>query len=168
VIAAITGHRPKDLPDLNWVESALTDAYAELKADHVIQGMAAGVDLIAAKAAYKSGIPYTCAKPWANHKGRMAGSAGFTDSWNTYYDNALRYAAKIVDVNPTNSYPGPWIYQERNEWMVNHADILIAVWTGKKKGGTYNCVKYAMKAGVEIYHLDPTAQTSGWYDGKTV
>ena len=44
--------------------------------------------------------------------------------------------------------------QRRNEYMVDKADTLIAVWNGTS-GGTANCVKYAKKKGVDIVRLDP-------------
>ena len=37
----------------------------------------------------------------------------------------------------------PWKMQRRNEYIVNHCDQLVALWDGTKKGGTYNCLKYA-------------------------
>jgi len=44
--------------------------------------------------------------------------------------------------------------QKRNEWMVDHSDYVIAVWDGSK-GGTGNCVKYAIKQEKEILQLNP-------------
>lgn len=36
------------------------------------------------------------------------------------------------------------VMQKRNEYMVDHSDIVLAVWNGKKSG-TENCIKYAEK-----------------------
>ena len=44
--------------------------------------------------------------------------------------------------------------QKRNEYMVDKADIVIAVWDGSS-GGTGNCVKYAQKVGKSIVKLNP-------------
>ena len=38
------------------------------------------------------------------------------------------------------------VMQKRNEYMVDHSDIVLAVWNGKKSG-TENCIKYAEKMG---------------------
>lgn len=43
----------------------------------------------------------------------------------------------------------PSCFQVRNEWMVNHASRLIAVYSGEK-GGTKNTMDYAVKVGVPI------------------
>ena len=48
----------------------------------------------------------------------------------------------------------PWLMQKRNEYMVDLADKVIAVWDGSKSG-TGNCVKYAEKCGKEIIRIKP-------------
>ncbi len=48
----------------------------------------------------------------------------------------------------------PWLMQKRNEYMVDLADKVIAVWDGSK-GGTGNCVRYAKKCGKEIIRIMP-------------
>jgi hypothetical protein len=50
--------------------------------------------------------------------------------------------------------------------MVDHAELLIAVWDGTS-GGTANCVKYARKDGVEIWRINPATHEMGWYDPAT-
>lgn len=48
----------------------------------------------------------------------------------------------------------PWKMQKRNEWMVDRAKVVLAIWNGKP-GGTTNCVNYAIKKGRYIIRLDP-------------
>lgn len=48
----------------------------------------------------------------------------------------------------------PWLMQKRNEYMVDLADKVIAVWDGSKSG-TANCVKYAEKTGKGIIRINP-------------
>lgn len=43
----------------------------------------------------------------------------------------------------------------RNQYMVDNSDLVIAVWNGDKKGGTYNCLQYAKKCGKEIIIINP-------------
>lgn len=147
---AITGHRPEKIKDMAKVEQALRDAYHELEVSKVIQGMAAGVDLLSAKVAYQMDIPFISARPWAGHKPRKA------DKYN--YEQAIMHAEEVVDVSLSDSYLGPWMYQVRNEWMVNRAELVIAVWDGEESGGTYNCVKYAHRTKeLPIWLIDPDA-----------
>ena len=44
--------------------------------------------------------------------------------------------------------------QKRNEYMVDLADVVIAVWDGSNSG-TGNCIKYAQKCGKEIIQITP-------------
>ena len=155
---AVSGHRPEKITNWQFVEHQLYLAYRDLDASLVVQGCAAGVDLTAAKIAYRNNIPFWCARPWAGHKPRKA------DEIN--YEKALRFAEKVVDVDPSENYPGAWVYQKRNEWMVDHADIVVAVWDGTS-GGTANCVKYAWKKKVDIWHINPLTHEVGWYGAKT-
>ena len=41
---------------------------------------------------------------------------------------------------------------ERNRYMVDHADLIIACYDGKS-GGTLNTLRYALEKGVQILHL---------------
>ncbi|MGN1099694.1 MAG: DUF1273 domain-containing protein, partial [Christensenellales bacterium] len=46
--------------------------------------------------------------------------------------------------------------QKRNEYMVDESDMLLAVWNGIEKGGTFNTVAYARKKGIGIEIIDLT------------
>jgi uncharacterized phage-like protein YoqJ len=160
-VVAITGHRPKKIQNWQYVETQLKHAFHDLSATLVIQGMAAGVDLVAAKVAYQNHVPFWCAKPWKTHKGTMGGSQGYVPSWEIYYEQALKHAERVIDVTDYESYPGSWVYQNRNEWMVDHGDKVVAVWDGTP-GGTANCVTYAQEQGRDIWLIDPKRMTVGW------
>jgi uncharacterized phage-like protein YoqJ len=132
---AITGHRPERIPDMDAMAEALRESFLELEVTKVIQGMAAGIDLLAAKTAYNLHVPFVSARPWAGHYCRKE------DEYD--YLRAIQKAEEVVIIHDSEKYPGPWVYQKRNEWMVDRAELVIAVWDGEPKGGTYNCVKYA-------------------------
>ena len=144
---SITGHRPERIPDTEIVREALAKAFITLGANTVIQGMAAGVDLLAAEVAFSSHIPFWCVKPWAGHQPRSR------DYLN--YVRAMTLCERAIVVNPSEKYIGPWLYQRRNEWMVDNGDILLAVWDGIEKGGTWNCIEYAVGQRKTIYRIDP-------------
>ena len=157
-VAAITGHRPEKIPDINAVVDELKRAYHELGVTHVIQGMAAGVDLASAYAAWVSQIPYTCAKPWAGHTPRVQDKE--------MYDKVLKHAQSVVDVSPEMNYTGPWLYQTRNIWMVDSANILISVWDGSN-GGTANSVRYAFEEGRYVYNINPKTMEKEWLNSTS-
>lgn len=146
---AITGHRPERIKDMQLVNRGLMNAYRELGVTGVIQGMAAGVDLLSAKRAHFDKIPFWSVKPWAGHTPRVADRSDYEQAW--------AYAEKQFVVNPSETYLGPWLYQRRNEWMVDHSDkAVLAVWDGTENGGTFNCVKYARGIhGMRIWVIHP-------------
>lgn len=155
-VATITGHRPERIPSMQLVAAQLHNAFVDLKVTHVIQGMAAGVDLEAAHVAWQMGIPYSCAIPWEGHSAR----AGDEHK----YLSAVTYAKYVWYVNDCQGYPGPFVYQERNEFMVDRSHIVIACWDGLKRGGTWNCIKYALEERRPIWRIDPQGELeSGWY-----
>lgn len=150
MITAITGHRPERIKDQDLVCADLEYNFKEFDVTKVIQGMAPGADLLAARVAYKNKIPYIAAKPYPTHRRYVEKNY---PGWLSMYDRALEYADEIVDVCPT--YEGVWVFQKRNEWMVDHGDMVIAVWDGVKKGGTWNCVNYATKKEKTIIGIEP-------------
>jgi len=167
----VTGHRPNKLDNAYEIMHPLnveigkemrkyileqagfnkvtrTFQYVKVK---IISGMAIGVDTIWALVAIrlKEQFPdifeLECAIPCANHSSR----------WNTEtqkkYKEILSKADKVTHVS-TAPY-APQLMQERNVYMVKNADKVLAVWDGTK-GGTGNCVEYALKQSkdISIYH----------------
>ena len=143
MIIAVTGHRPEKIAHPDRVQAAMYQFLSDNDVDHLITGMAAGVDLLAGCVAVLMDIPITCARPWAGHKPRVAD----TEVYELLLDNAQRIVS-------SDKYLGPWLYQRRNEWMVDHADEVLAVWDGSP-GGTANCVKYAKKLDKKIHTINP-------------
>ncbi len=150
MIVAITGHRPEDLPNMEWVYETLKKVISDNDVDLLIQGMAAGVDLMSADVCIELGVPFVAARPWATHTPRKEDVA--------QYGRAVRKAVEVVDVDPAESYVGPWLYHNRNEYMVDRADTVIAVWSGKTSGGTYACVRYAKRQKKPIIQINPLTQ----------
>lgn len=158
---AITGHRPERIKDWEQAKDALIEAYDTLEASLVIQGMAAGIDILAAKVAHRKNIPFWCARPWAGHMPRKCDVED--------YNKAIRYAEKTIAVVDSQSYPGAWAYEKRNQWMIDNAEVVFAYWDGERKGGTFNAVRYANETGKSIYFFDPSAGYSEWiYPDETV
>ena len=60
---------------------------------------------------------------------------------NLYKQIDLAIGITIID--PSGQY-NPSNYQIRNQKMIDDSNILIAFWVGKRRGGTYNAIKYAI------------------------
>lgn len=137
-IIALTGHRPEDCEDEATVRRKLREALESVpERPVVITGMAAGVDLWGGDEARALGCEVWAAKPWTTHGPRTED--------RELYQTLVDYATKVVNVTEADSYPGPWAYHKRNEWMVDHATHMLAYWSGKRAGGTYACLNYANK-----------------------
>ncbi len=146
MIVAFTGHRPERLPKdapvrmracFDWLKHTYGNAL------EVISGMADGWDRLAAETAVSLDVPFVAAVPWIGH-GRH---------WPWYAE--LLKKAKHVNVVCDIQEWKPWVYQKRDEWMVDNSSFLISAWDGSRHGGTWNTIEYAIKRGKQgrIVHI---------------
>ncbi len=153
MIVAFTGHRSPaiggyDIPNDTYLFVCRQTAalLKELKPEKCITGMAIGYDLYAAYVCIKLGIPYIAAIPFIGQEKRWVAKS------KRVYQALLNKAVETVVVCPEFSIAA---YQKRNEWMVDHCDVVIACFDGSA-GGTFNCVKYAEKQNKPIHRINPT------------
>lgn len=139
MILVATGHRSERIENARALRESVRGTLTEARPEIVVCGMANGFDLIVGHAACNYGFEVWAAKPWAGHGPRKEDEA--------VYNAVIMFAAKVVDVDPSMEYAGPWVYQKRNEWMVDHGTHILSYWDGKKKGGTWNCLNYNMGLG---------------------
>ena len=77
------------------------------------------------------------------------------------YQELLTRAIEIKVVNPGGH--AFWKMNSRNEWMVDHTDLVLALWNGAASG-TGNCVEYANGKDVEVVNLwDNWQRHSGFW-----
>ncbi len=149
MIIAGTGHRPGKLYgyDQNTFNKLIDLAEAVIEhfnPNKIISGMALGWDLALAKASLNLKIPLIAAIPYPNQP----------DQWNKkdkdFYNSILKQADHIEIIS---SYFGYKFLQQRNEWMVDHSDQLIALYKNGEIGGTFNCIEYAKWKNKPIYNV---------------
>ncbi len=144
-----TGHRPEKLTATEEevktalekaIQAAISDGYMVF-----ISGMARGTDLWAAEIVLglrDAGQPLRllCAAPYP----------GFEQRWGARWRDCARRVLAAADqvhfVSP--GYAGN-CFRLRNEWMVDHAARVIAVYHGGS-GGTRNTLRYAAAHGVPV------------------
>jgi uncharacterized phage-like protein YoqJ len=149
MIVAGTGHRPPKLGGYsrivyeNLVHIA-QDHLVELETTIVISGMALGWDQALAQAAVNLGIPYIAAIPCYGH------SSTWPKDACARYERLLAQASSQHIISP-QPY-SPYLMQKRNEWMVDHAALILAMWDGSN-GGTANCIRYAESQHKKIINL---------------
>lgn len=145
---SFTGHRPGKLsvrryrPQVRQFLSAQLSLHPDLV---VISGGALGADLVAAEVSLDLGIPYVFILPFPVD----VMSARWPSSARRHLQNLVSRAVHTYIVQRSFSMRG---YQRRNEVMVNHCDLLCAIFDGSP-GGTANCIRYAQDVGREIYFL---------------
>lgn len=138
MIVAATGHRPKDITENFDLVTLKARLKMQGEATRLICGMAAGFDLCAGLAAIELDIPITAARPWNTHTvGKL---------WIADYTTVMAYADIVHVVTDIDHYTGPWLLHDRNHWMVDHCDAVIAYWNpSKNSGGTFQCIEYTKK-----------------------
>lgn len=148
-----TGHRPEKLSRCE--KDIKTDLEKEIRqaiADGLnvfITGMARGVDIWAAQIVLKlhsegMNVKLLCACPYDGFE------RGWSNEWQRQYTDILGAADFVKYVCPRYSRS---CFQIRNEWMVNRAARVIAVFNGEKSG-TKNTIDYADKIAVPVVHIE--------------
>ena len=135
MILIVTGHRPERLKGQEqlirkWAEEQLM----QLQPSVLYNGMAQGVDQIVAIAAKNLNIPIICCYPFPRK------SYHPIEKW-------IMKNNQVIYLAPAYSKQSYWI---RDKYMVNHADVILAVWDGKAGGGTFITRNYALKQNKEV------------------
>lgn len=156
-----TGHRPKGFPYqygsdiqkhnayLQTLSQKIELAIKEYGITHFISGMAIGVDLDFAETVLKLQNKYLikleCAVPCLNQ----------TLKWK--YTDKLRYESIINSadkISIISKYYTPECMLKRNLYMVDKSELVIAVFNGIEKGGTWHTINYARKTNTAIELID--------------
>ena len=182
ITICVTGHRPdnenlggydifsprnkqiaKEL--LSKIENIIMENPKE-KDFHLISGMALGIDTMFFMVGYKMKNTYKKLNI------TLEAAVPFKDQSIKWFDKLsidrhnimLKKSDKVTYVDRLEEYKLKGyqedIYyaakmQKRNKYMVDKSNYIIAVWDGTKKGGTYNCYKYALKQDINIVRVNP-------------
>jgi len=149
------GHRPEKMSRTEW--QVKEDLEREIRNEIengrnvFISGMAPGVDIWAAEIVLKlreSGmdVKLICAIPFQGFEKRWP-------IWEQRYNDIVYRADLVRYICDGYSYG---CHQVRNEWMVNHAAKMIAVFNGRPSG-TKNAIEYAKRTGVPVTFLSANA-----------
>jgi len=77
----------------------------------------------------------------------------WTEYWRNQYYDLLEQADDMALISRHYTRD---CYHRRNQYMVDSADVLLAVYDGREKGGTAYTVRYAATRGKEIVCFHPT------------
>ena len=163
-LCAFTGYRPQKLPFTGEEDEKCIFLKNELRREIIkamedgyknfMTGMALGVDTWAAEIVIDIKNLY---EPW-NENIRLFAAVPFLDQpfkWQEWqkerYNDILEYCDKIFIIS--NEYT-PECMNKRNRFMVDRADMLIAVYDGKA-GGTANTINMAKSKNMHIRIINP-------------
>lgn len=146
---AFTGHRPEK------VEGYEGTIIVELRKDILdaidhgyttfLTGMSRGVDLWAADIVihlrrYNPKLKLIGVIPFE----------GFESSWTVDWKKHYNLVRKELDwLHVVSKEYAPDVYQLRNQFMVDHSSMVLAVFNGEA-GGTQNTIRYAQEKGVSV------------------
>ncbi len=147
---SVTGHRPNKLG--GYSDEAfykLVNLFYDFlsknqEVDTVISGMALGWDQAVVVASLNAKKKVIAAIPCIDQECRWPLS-----SQQRYRD--LLDVCSIVQVSNQPYFPS--CMQERNEWMVDNSELVVALYNGDLSGGTFNCLQYAKKQNKPIINL---------------
>ncbi len=148
-----TGHRPEKLtiPEKQLAKLLETEIRRAIDSGHTtfISGMAKGVDIVAAEIvlhlrAQDPRLKLICALPHPGFGQHWGGG------WTERFQQVLAWADLQRTICPAFSYAS---YQARNEWMIRHSSLVIAVFNGEP-GGTKNTLDFAKKNDVPCVIID--------------
>jgi uncharacterized phage-like protein YoqJ len=170
MIVAVTSHRPDKLgtdhysgyasenPLRAWVKDRLRTHLRQLRPLYGITGMALGGDQDFAEVCIELKIPFIAAVPFIGQERQWP-----TQSRERYRELlAQAYAVEIVCAGGYER----WKMLARNQWMVDHCNVLLAVFDGSA-GGTASTVLYANSVQREVLRIDPN-EFRGAYNARAV
>jgi cytosine/adenosine deaminase-related metal-dependent hydrolase len=146
VIVAWTGHRPELFLDEGAARSAVAAAAKEViktgRVQRFLVGGQRGVDTWAAEMALALNTPFTLILPLP--------IAAFAADWPDFDRELLeKHAQRANQIRVVGGDPAA-AYTVRNRLLASSADLLIAVWTGRKDGGTAETVSFARQLGTRV------------------
>lgn len=155
-----TGHRANKLP---WgfnekdpscvklkkrVEMEITNLYGR-GVRHFICGMANGCDMYCAESVLqlRQRYPDITLEAAIPHKKQ---SEKYPSEQKRMYEEILTRCDKITYVH---EFYSPACMMDRNKYMVNNSDIVLAIYNGTA-GGTRNTILYAMRSGKHLIKIE--------------
>jgi uncharacterized phage-like protein YoqJ len=155
---AITGHRPDSFLVSHYspetVKRIADDTVWRLKKeyDHELVfnvGGALGADTWVAEACIEHNAKYRMYLPF--HPSVQ--TAHWTPEQRKNLDHQLKYAMgiDIAEPDPNIEY-SVHKYFERNKKMVDDAQFVVSLWVGKRRGGTFETMKYALSQGKFVFN----------------
>ncbi len=155
----VTGHR--DLGDevtAAFVAAQCKTILQKVLAEHgevvALSALAEGADTLFAEAALELGVPLETVTPFERYVEDFEGQA------RERYEQLL--AQTRVEHRLPHAERSNEAYLAVGLWVVDHCDLLVAIWNGQPaagKGGTGDVVDYARQVGRPYIHIHTVERT---------
>jgi hypothetical protein len=150
-----TGHRDLTAAQLAWLRPELHRVNLKLAREHgttdAATGMARGADLEFGWSALFAGMALHAHVPYP----QQPNGKDWTDDDRDSYTRLLTRCASKVVYGPAPAIP---LLFRRNDGLLDFAaereGAIVAIWDGRRKGGTYDTVRKAAARGLPVIHLD--------------
>lgn len=136
---AITGHkleriRGQERKIKEWLSEQIGNLVKQYKDVVILDGMADGVDQIAAFVALEQGAAVSCYFPYKEKMSR----------------SQLYISEKAMEIKYISQEFFEECFTKRDRKMIDDCDMVIVVWDGKIGGGTYSTYQYALEKNKKI------------------
>lgn len=155
-IVCITGHRPDPFLVSHYQPDAIirlaSDTACILKREYGDEltfnlGGAIGADQWMGAAAIEHGIKFGLFLPFLP----QVQAKFWNEQQRSELDRQMRAASRIMIVDSSGNYD-VCKYHERDQLMVNEADFVVAFWVGRRRGGTFETIKYALSKSKFVFN----------------
>ena len=146
-VCCVTGHRVIPAEQLERVEFELRGLIRQAigaGCDTFISGFAEGADLIFA---------HLVLMFQADRYVQLEAALPYADRIKCSNTEVKSLLAKCHKVHIVSEQYSPGCFFDRNRYMVDRADAVIAVYDGRQSGGTYQTIRYAEEAGKPIAYV---------------
>ena len=145
---AITGHRPDAFlvshysPEtVKMLAENMVVAYKrEYDELNFYLGGAIGADQWVGEACIEHNVSYELVLPFSDE----IQAKYWNDEQKAELQRQYQHAKGICIIDPSGNY-SVGTYMQRNKKMVDLADFVVAFWVGKRRGGTFNAIQYALR-----------------------
>ena len=152
----ITGHRPDPFLVSHYQIDAIRrlagDVVCALKREYGDElmfnlGGAVGADQWMGAAAIEHGAKFSLFLPFLP----QIQARYWDEGQRSELDRQMKTASRIVVVDPSGQYDVAR-YHERDRLMVDEADFVVAFWVGRRRGGTFETMKYGLSKSKFVFN----------------
>ena len=149
MIIGVTGHQDRESIDWTWLQTELLALLSELRPSSVLSALAAGTDQMFAAVALQLGCRLVSVLPFE----------GYEDLFEGDSRRMFRFLREASDVERLSlNMPDEQAFLEASRYIVDHCDVLVAVWDGEPAeglGGTADVVSYARSRARQMFWIEP-------------